>query len=94
MNLSTVFLRVTACALIGMLMGGLFGYWGGNVTPDLFKHLFPSGEIEPEGLATSCGATAGVVLGGGLGCFGIVMQFWTKRSDDAATAPPAPPPNA
>ena len=82
MNWKHTFLAVTGCAVAGMLMGGLFGFGAGKVTPDFFRHLIPWQEIEPVGVATFLGATAGVLLGGGLGCFAIAIQFglqWRKK---------------
>ena len=69
------FLVVTGCALAGMLMGGLFGLASGKMTPDFFRHVIPWQDVEPVGIATFFGASLGVLLGGGLGCFGIVIQF-------------------
>ena len=69
------FLAVTGCALAGMLMGGVFGYGAGRITPDFFRHIIPWQDVEPVGIATFLGATAGVLLGGGLGCFAILVQF-------------------
>ena len=80
------FLAVTGCALAGMLMGGLFGYGAGRITPDFFRHIIPWQDVEPVGIATFLGATAGVLLGGGLGCFAILIQFvleWRKSGDRA-----------
>lgn len=82
MNWKHTFLAVTVCALAGMLMGGLFGLAAGSITPDFFGHLIPWQDVEPKGFATFLGATVGVVLGGGLGCFGILIQFvlqWRKK---------------
>lgn len=82
MNWKHVFLVVTGCALAGMLMGGLFGFSAGKTTPDFFKHLVPWHDVEPVGLATFFGATCGILLGGGLGCFGIIVQGvlqWRRR---------------
>ena len=65
-----------------MVMGGLFGLVSGRVTPDFFHHIIPWQDVEPVGVATFFGATAGILLGGGLGCFGILLQFilhWRKR---------------
>ena len=73
---------VTCCALAGMALGGLFGFAAGKITPDFFRHIIPWQDVEPVGMATFFGATAGVLLGGGLGCFGILIQFilqWRKR---------------
>ena len=77
------FLIVTGCALAGMILGGLFGFASGNLTPDFFRHLIPWRDVEPIGFATFGGATAGVLLGGGLGCFSVLIQFilqWKARS--------------
>jgi hypothetical protein len=82
MNWKTIFFVVTGCALAGMLMGGGFGFAAGKVAPDFFRHTVPWQDIEPVGVATFFGATTGVLLGGGLGCFGIVIQGlhqWRRR---------------
>lgn len=63
-------------------MGGAFGWAAGKITPDFFGHLIPWRDVEPVGFAMFLGATVGVVLGGGLGCFGIVVQGllqWRKQ---------------
>jgi hypothetical protein len=76
-----IFGVVTGCALAGMAMGGLFGFAAGKVTPEFFKHIIPWEDIEPVGIATFFGATSGVLLGGGLGCFAIIVQAvlqWKK----------------
>jgi len=76
------FLVVTGCALAGMVMGGLFGFGAGKITPDFFRHIIPWQDVEPVGVATFFGATAGVLLGGGLGGFAIIIQFvlqWRKK---------------
>ena len=86
MSLKTVFLSVTACALGGMVLGGVFGYWGGHVAPDFFEKTYPWGTIEPVGFATFLGATAGVLLGGTLGGFGIVVQLIQGRRGDQAAS--------
>jgi hypothetical protein len=61
-----------------MVLGGLFGLAFGKITPDFFRHIIPWQDVEPAGFATFLGATAGVVLGGGLGCFGIIIQLILK----------------
>jgi hypothetical protein len=70
----TIFAAVTITALIGMVMGGLFGLAAGKLAPDFFRRLIPWQDVEPVGMATLLGATAGVLLGGVLGCFGVVVQ--------------------
>jgi hypothetical protein len=79
MTWKAIFLRVTISALAGMIMGGLFGFGAGIVTPDLFRRIIPWQDIEPVGAAIFFGASVGVVLGGGLGCFGIIVQMLTQR---------------
>jgi hypothetical protein len=79
MTWKAIFLRVTISALAGMIMGGLFGFGAGIITPDLFKRIIPWQDIEPVGAAIFFGASVGVVLGGGLGCFGIIVQMLTQR---------------
>ena len=74
MNWKQIFLAVTGAALAGMILGGLFGFASGKMTPDLFSRIIPWQNVEPVGIATFCGATAGIILGGGLGCFGIFIQ--------------------
>lgn len=74
---------VTASALGGMVLGGLFGYAAGHVAPDLFKTLIPWKPIEPIGSATFLGAFGGVLCGGALGGFAIMAQLawhWLNRS--------------
>ena len=75
MSWKQVFLIVTSCSLAGMVLGGLFGYGAGLLTPDFFGHLIPWQDVWPLGVAIFLGATTGVVLGGGLGCFSILMQL-------------------
>ena len=65
-----------------MVMGGLFGLVAGRLAPEFFRHLIPWQDVEPRGMATLLGATAGVLLGGALGCFGVVIQTvlqWKER---------------
>ena len=85
MNWKQIFLTVTGAALAGMVLGGLFGFASGKITPDLFSRIIPWQDVEPVGVATFCGATVGVILGGSLACFGIVMQTIVqlrKQKDD------------
>jgi len=75
MTIRKIFIIVTVAALAGLLMGGLFGFAAGKMTPDFFRHIIPWQDVEPVGFATFGGATSGVLLGGGLGCFGVLIQF-------------------
>ena len=80
MTWKKIFAAVTIGALAGMVLGGLFGFWAGKVTPDFFARIIPWQEVEPVGFASFFGATAGVVLGGGLGCFAVLMQAFFGRT--------------
>jgi hypothetical protein len=83
MKWQRVFLIVTGCSLAGMCLGGLFGLGAGMLAPRLFQHFIIWQEVEPVGVAVFFGATAGVILGGSLGCFGILIELimeWRKHS--------------
>jgi hypothetical protein len=75
-----IFTAVTVGSLTGMVLGGLFGFWAGKVTPDFFARIIPWQEVEPVGFASFFGATAGVILGGCLGCFAVLMQALFGRT--------------
>jgi H+/Cl- antiporter ClcA len=77
-----VFAMVTAGALAGMFLGGMFGFASGKLAPDFFRRIIPWEDVEPVGVATFFGATAGVLLGGALACFGLLLQLvlqWRHR---------------
>ena len=83
MTWKRIFAVVTIAALLGMVMGGLFGLAPGRLAPDFFRHLIPWQDVEPVGIAILLGATAGVLLGGALGCFGVMVQTllqWKTRA--------------
>ena len=83
MTIGKTFTTVTVAALVGLILGGMFGFAAGKMTPDFFRHLIPWQDVEPVGFATFGGATAGVLLGGGLGCFAVLLQFileWRRKS--------------
>jgi len=57
---------------------------GGRIAPEFFRHVIPWEDVEPVGVATFFGATAGVILGGGLGCFAVATQVileWKRKRD-------------
>ena len=74
-TISSVFFFVTGGALFGLILGGLFGWGAGNLAPDFFKHSLIFHEIEPVGASTVLGAFGGVVCGGLLAAFAIVVQL-------------------
>lgn len=78
MEWTRVFLNVTTGALAGMMMGGLFGFASGSIAPTFFRHIIPWIDVEPRGVATILGAAAGVLLGGGLATFAVIVQAFVK----------------
>jgi len=86
MTWKKIFAVVTIAALLGMVMGGLFGLAAGRLAPDFFRHLIPWQDVEPVGIAILLGATAGVLLGGALGCFGVMVQTLLQLKARASAA--------
>ena len=89
MTIRRTFVAVTVAALAGLVMGGVFGLAAGKTTPDFFRHIIPWQDVEPVGFATFGGATVGVLLGGGLGCFGVLLQLifeWRRNSPKRSPA--------
>jgi membrane protein YqaA with SNARE-associated domain len=86
MTTKNVFITVTVAALTGMVLGGLFGLAAGKLAPEFFRHFVPWQDVEPVGFAVFCGGMVGVILGGGLGCFGVILQALSgsrkKRADE------------
>jgi hypothetical protein len=82
MTVKKIFVLVTCAALAGMVMGALFGLVAGLLTPQFFAHIIPWRDVEPLGFALVAGATGGVLLGGGLGSFGVIVQCvmeWKRK---------------
>ena len=77
-NIISVIVIVTIVALVGMVLGGGFGYAAGRTAPDLFLNLVPWDDIEPVGTATVIGAFGGVLCGGALGAFAVFLQAVTQ----------------
>ena len=76
---------VTAVALFGMLLGAAFGWGAATMAPAFFKSVMPWKEIEPVGFATVLGAFGGVMCGGALGVFALILQAiadWGKRGKE------------
>ena len=88
LNIVSVFVIVTVASLIGMVMAGAFGYASAILAPKLFETLVPWAQLEPTGTATVLGAMVGVLLGGGLGVFAVLIQLCSvllgKREKKAA----------
>lgn len=82
-----VFLGVSGAALAGMVLGGLFGLAAGLLAPTLFATLVPWAELEPVGTAVVIGAAGGVLCGGGLGVFAVIVSavaaLWRGRAAGA-----------
>ena len=74
-SIPKVFMFVSVAALVGMVMGGAFGYAAARIAPGMFATIFPWIELEPVGTATVLGAITGVLLGGGLGVFAVIIQL-------------------
>jgi hypothetical protein len=81
-----VFGIVTIGAVAGMILGGAFGFASGKLTPDFFRHIIPWRDVEPLGFAIFLGATVGVLLGGGLACFALVIQLAMRWRKDGGQA--------
>jgi hypothetical protein len=79
MTWTRVFTIVSAGALAGMVMGGLFGFAAGSLAPSFFGHLIPWTDVEPRGFATVGAAVVGVLLGGGLAIFALLTQLAMTR---------------
>ena len=87
----SIFAFVTLGAIVGMVMGGLFGYGAGHVAPKFFTHLLMWAELEPVGTATMIGAAGGVACGGGLAVFAVavwalgrVIEVWRLKKQGPA----------
>ncbi len=75
----SVFVQVTAGALAGMVMGGLFGWAAASLAPTLFAKLIPWEDLEPVGTAVVIGAAGGVFCGAALAAFGLVVSALMNR---------------
>ena len=81
MKWTGMFFNVSCGALLGMVMGGLFGLAAGSLTPRFFAHLIPWNDVEPRGIAVVLGATAGVLLGGSLATLAMAIQIVFERTN-------------
>jgi hypothetical protein len=82
MALIRVIATVTGVAIFGMLLGAAFGWAAATIAPSFFSSIIPWKNIEPVGFATVLGAFGGVICGGGLGAFALILEAissWRKR---------------
>ena len=85
MALIRVIATVTGVALFGMLLGAAFGWAAANLAPSFFTSVVPWKDIEPVGFATVLGAFGGVICGGALGAFALILEAitsWRKRGKE------------
>jgi len=86
-----VFLVVTAGAMFGMVLGGIFGRWAGGIAPAFFHKAFgpgtPTPAVDPVGIGTFIGATAGVLCGGFLATFAYVVHVVMAWIEAKKTTP-------
>ena len=82
LRIESVILTVVLAAGLGLVLGAVFGYGAGTLAPGFFKHLLTSPghnvELEPVATATMMGAFGGVMLGGCLGAFAVLMHVASK----------------
>ena len=84
MTVIKVFVITIAGALLGMLMGGLFGAGAGMMAPNLFQMTIYLEELgNPVKSATVLGSTVGVLLGGSLAVFGIIVELLSQQKNEA-----------
>ncbi len=88
MILLRIVATVTCVSLFGMLLGAAFGWASGTIAPSFFTSVMPWKDVEPVGFATVLGAFGGILCGGGLGAFALILQAvesWrTRRQQDSA----------
>ena len=73
---------VTGVAIFGMLLGAGFGWTAGTLAPSFFTSVMPWKDVEPVGFATVLGAFGGILCGGALGAFALILQAveaWRSR---------------
>lgn len=92
MMLLRIVATVTGVALFGMLLGASFGWAAGTIAPSFFTSVMPWKDVEPVGFATVLGAFGGILSGGGLGAFALILQAidaWrSHRQQDSARQSP------
>lgn len=70
---------VTGVALFGMVLGAAFGWGAATIAPSFFRNIAAGEEIEPVGFATVLGAFGGVICGGALGAFALLLESGATR---------------
>lgn len=73
---------VAGVALLGMLFGAAFGWAAATIAPSFFMNIAAGEVIEPVGFATVLGAFGGVICGGALGAFALVLDAIARRRTD------------
>lgn len=78
----SVIMTVVAVAALGLVLGAGFGYAAGVLAPQVFEQAFTFSEraakVEPRSAAVLLGAFGGLMLGGGLGAFAVLMQVTSQ----------------
>lgn len=76
MNRSTLSIVgfVVGCALLGLLLGGVFGLVAGSISPHTFVMPLAVPVEEAPRAATVLGAFGGTLCGGALGVFAVLAR--------------------
>ncbi len=90
LSVARIFSLVTSGALGGMFMGAIFGLAAGKLAPTFFAHIIPWNDVEAVGFACVLGATGGLLLGGGLAIFSLLLHLALRLSarEKTETSPP------
>ena len=91
LSAARIFVLITAGALGGMFMGAIFGVCAGRLTPTFFAHFIPWNDVEPVGFACVLAATGGLLLGGGLAIFSLLLHLVLRLAARAKSDPPPSP---
>ena len=67
-------LIVVGTALLGLLLGGVFGYAAGRRGPGWCETCWAYDPVDPVGMAMVMGGFGGVMCGGALGGFAVIVE--------------------